>query len=215
MSDQQTQTPAQAPSEPEYKPEDIQAMAEELERLRGHHGKLLEETKTAKQRAKELEEAQAAAEQDALKKSGEFQKLWESEAEKAARLQRELEETQANYREKEKARQQNELIADAQKAVLEIAVDEASLEILAEKAAKFAVYTENGVEYQIGGVTVPKAKVLETLSTKYPRLIKGSGSTGGGAIGGARGGASTTTAADAAKAKGDLTGFITASLNKF
>lgn len=197
-------------------PEEVKAQLEELERLKAHHGKLLDETKTAKQRAKDLEEAQALAEQEALKKSGEFQKLWETEAEKAARLQRELEETQASFREKEKARQQKDIESESIKMVHAIAVDESSLELLAEKAKQFAVYTENGIEYQIGGVAIPKEKVIETLSTKYPRLVKGSGATGGGAPGASRpsGAAEAKNeAAEGAKKKGDLNGYLKAQLN--
>ena len=207
--------PNEQPSQEPELPAEIKAQLEELERLKSHHGKLLEETKTAKQRAKELEEAQAAAEQEALQKSGEFQKLWESEAEKAARLQRELEEKEAAWREKERSRQQQDIASRAIQDMKNIAVDDASLELLAEKAQKFAVYTENGIEYQVGGVTVPKEKVIETLSEKYPRLVKGSGATGGGALGnnGHPVGAGSNAKAQEAKSKGDLTGFLKAHLN--
>lgn len=173
-------------------PPEVKAKLEELERLKAHHGKLLDETKTAKQRAKELEEAREKAEKEALEKSGEFQKLWESESEKAARLQRELEEKESVWREKERERQQREIESRAIQDMKNIAVDDSSLELLSEKAQKFAVYTENGIEYQIGGVTVPKEKVIETLSEKYPRLVKGSGASGGGASGGSKGGSAAT-----------------------
>ena len=53
-------TPEQ-PQELQYTPEQVKAMADELDRLKKHQETLLGETKTAKQRAKELEEAQAAA----------------------------------------------------------------------------------------------------------------------------------------------------------
>lgn len=180
-------------------PEDIRAKLEELDRLKAHHNKLLDETKTAKQRAKELEEAQRQAEEEALKKSGEFQKLYESESEKAARLQRELEEERATFREREKQRQQKDIEAASMKLMLNSAVDDSSLELLAEKAQSYLVYTENGIEYEIGGVKVEAAKVIETLTNKYPRLVKGSAATGGGATGSKSGGAAKTGKVDGDK----------------
>lgn len=219
MSDQETVTEttetASAPetTAPELPPE-IQEKLAELDRLKSHHTKLLDETKTAKQRAQELEAAQKKAEEEALKQSGEFQKLYESESEKAARLQQELEEERASYREKTRMQQQKEIKSESIQMMVNVAVDESSLEILSEKAEKYAVYTETGIEYEIGGVKVDKAKVIETLTKKYPRLVKGSGATGGGATGaGSPGGAGdTNSAAQAAKSKGDLTGFLTAQL---
>jgi len=210
-------TTTEQPQAPQYTPEQVKAMADELERLKKHQETLLGETKTAKQRAKELEEAQAAAEQEALKKSGEFQKLWETEAEKAARLQREMDEKEAAWREKERGTQRKEITAESVKIASSIAVDDSSLELLTEQVQKFAVYTENGIEYQVGGVSVPKEKVIELLSEKYPRLVKGSGATGGGATGGNRGGGAsekTNAAAEEAKKRGDLTGYVTAMLNQ-
>ena len=98
----------------------------------------------------------------------------------------------------------------------EVAVDEPSLEILAEKLEKHAVYTDNGIEYEIGGVKVDRAKVVETLSQKYPRLVKGSGAAGGGATGAGRpsGASDGNQAAQDAKKKGDLNGYLTAQLKQ-
>lgn len=209
------ETEQQAPEAKDTElPKDIQEKLAELERLKGHHGKLLEETKTAKQKAAELEEAQRKSEEEALKKSGEFQKLYESESEKASRLQQELEEERASWREKTRSQQQKEIKSESIKAVHEIAVDEASLELLAEKVDKHAVYTDSGIEYEIGGVKVDRTKIIEMLSEKYPRLVKGSGAAGGGAAGGRNpsGVVDQNQAAQAAKNKGDLTGYLTAQL---
>ena len=214
MSDQpeSPETPVETPE----LPADIQEKLAELDRLKAHHGKLLEETKTAKQKAQELEEAQRVADEERLKKDGEFQKLYESESEKAARLKQELEEERASWREKTRAQQQKEIKSEAIKAVHEVAVDEPSLEILAEKLEKHAVYTDNGIEYEIGGVKVDRAKVVETLSQKYPRLVKGSGAAGGGATGAGRpsGASDGNQAAQDAKKKGDLNGYLTAQLKQ-
>ena len=200
--------------QPQYTAEQVQAMAAELERLKSHQSKLLEETKTAKQKAAELEEAQRIAEEEALKKSGEFQKLYESESEKAARISREFEEFQGTVRDREKQRQLKDISADAIKLMAAHAADEASVELLSEKAQQYAVYTEDGIQYEIGGVRVDRAKLVETLATKYPRLFKGDGAMGGGALGGKGGSASTSgnTKADEAKKKGDVNGFLAAHL---
>ena len=215
MTDETTTT--EHPQPMEYTPEQVKSMADELDRLKKHQETLLGETKTAKQRAKELEEAQAAAEQEALKKSGEFQKLWETEAEKVARIQRELDEERDSRRKERQSVQQKEISAESVKIASSIAVDDSSLELLTEQVQKFAVYTENGIEYQVGGVSVPKDKVIEMLTEKYPRLIKGSGATGGGATGGNRGGGAsekTNAVAEDAKKRGDLAGYVTAMLNQ-
>jgi hypothetical protein len=217
VAEEQTQTPESQQAAPQFTPEQVSAMAEELERLKKHHGTLLDETKTAKQRAKELEDAKAKAEQESLKKSGEFQKLWETEAEKAARIQNELDAERDNWRKERQAVQQKEIGAESVKIASSIAVDDSSLELLTEQVQKFAVYTENGIEYQVGGVSVPKEKVIEMLTEKYPRLVKGSGATGGGATGGNRGGGAsekTNAAAEDAKKRGDLAGYVTAMLNQ-
>lgn len=217
MADEATTTTTETTEKPQFTPEQVTAMMEELDRLKTHQGKLLDETKTAKQRAKELEDAQAQAQQEALKKSGEFQKLWETEAEKAARIQNELDTERDNWRKERQAVQQKEIGAESVKIASSIAVDDSSLELLTEQVQKFAVYTENGIEYQVGGVSVPKEKVIELLTEKYPRLVKGSGATGGGATGGNRGGGAsekTNAAAEDAKKRGDLAGYVTAMLNQ-
>ena len=180
MSDAPKQQEQQAP---EFTPEQFKALTEELERYKAKHSETEKHRKEAELKAKELEGARAAAEQEALKKSGEFQKLWETEAEKAARIQRELEEERDSRRKERQAVQQKEISAESVKIASSIAVDDSSLELLTEQVQKFAVYTENGIEYQVGGVTVPRERIAEMLTEKYPRLVKGSGATGGGAAG--------------------------------
>ena len=214
MSEAQEQQQEQ--QAPEFTPEQFKALAEELERYKAKHSETEKHRKEAERKAKELEEARAAAEQEALKKSGEFQKLWETETEKAARIQRELDEERESRRKERQAVQQKEITAESVKLASTLAVDDSSLELLTEQVQKFAVYTENGIEYQVGGVTVPRERIAEMLKEKYPRLVKGSGATGGGATGGNRGGSAsgnTNAAAEEAKKRGDLAGYVTAMLN--
>lgn len=186
-------------------PKDIQEKLAELDRLKSHHSKLLDETKTAKQRAQELEEAQRLAEEKRQKENGEFQSLYEAERERAERLDREIKER--DRRDAERA-----VEGAAGKIAAELTRDTKRAELLAEKIQKFARYTEDGVVYEMSGVQVDQAKIVEHLKENYPFLTDGSGATGGGATGSGRpGGAGDgNAAADAAKSKGDLTGFLTA-----
>ena len=154
--------------------------AEEVEEMtRGLKAKvdeLLGEKKTVSQRAKELEEAQAAAEQERLKEKEEFKTLWEREQQAKKELQEKYESFSKQIMEKT-------IASESLKLMSSVAVDDSSLELLAEKAQRYAVYTDGDVKYEIGGVQVEADKVIETLSQKYPRLVKGSGATGGGAAG--------------------------------
>jgi len=186
-------------------PKDVQEKLAELDRLKSHHSKLLDETKTAKQRAQELEEAQRLAEEKRQKENGEFQSLYETERERAERLDREI-------KERDRKEAEREVKGAASKLVSELTRDTKRAELLSEKAEQFARHTEDGVVYEMGGVQVDQTKVVEYLKENYPFLADGSGATGGGATGSGRpsGAGDGNAAADAAKSKGDLTGFLTA-----
>jgi uncharacterized NAD(P)/FAD-binding protein YdhS len=190
-------------------PQDIQDKLAELDRLKSHHSKLLDETKTAKQRSQELEDASRQAEEKRQKENGEFQSLYETERERAERFDREI-------KDRDRKDSDRELKGAASKLVSELTRDTKRAELLSEKAEKFARHTENGVVYEMGGVQVEPAKVVEYLKENYPFLTDGSGASGGGASGSGRpsGAGDSNAAADAAKSKGDLTGFLTAQLKR-
>jgi hypothetical protein len=181
-------------------PQDIQDKLAELDRLKSHHSKLLDETKTAKQRSQELEDASRQAEEKRQK---------ENERERAERFDREI-------KDRDRKDSDRELKGAASKLVSELTRDTKRAELLSEKAEKFARHTENGVVYEMGGVQVEPAKVVEYLKENYPFLTDGSGASGGGASGSGRpsGAGDSNAAADAAKSKGDLTGFLTAQLKR-
>lgn len=190
-------------------PKDIQAKLDELERLKSHHSKLLDETKTAKQRAQELEDAQRQAEEKRQKENGEFQSLYETERERAERLDREI-------KERDRKEAERSVESAASKVASELTRDTSRAELLTEKVKQFARHTEDGVVYEMGGVQVDATKVVEHLKERYPFLADGSGATGGGATGSGRpsGVGNSNTAAEAAKSKGDLNGYLTAQLNQ-
>jgi hypothetical protein len=57
---------------------------------------------------------------------------------------------------------------------------------------KYAIIGENGVEYQVGGIAVDGAKIIEMVKKERPYLADGSKADGGGANG-SGGGAQTKT----------------------
>jgi len=151
-------------------------VAAQVSGLKSKVEELLGETKSAKQKAKELEEAQAREADERAKEKGEFKNLYEKE--QAAK--RELAEQYATFQTKVQ-RQEIQIATTALAA--ELTRDSARGALLAAQAEAMAKHTEAGVVFEIGGVVVDKAKVLEYLAEKYPFLIDGTGATGGGASG--------------------------------
>ena len=79
--------------------------------------------------------------------------------------------------------QRQEIDMEASNIAGELTRDTSRAELLAEKAAQYAKYTEEGVQFELGGVPVERDKVIEHLKEKYPFLADGSGASGGGATG--------------------------------
>lgn len=166
-----------------YTEADVQRMVEqETSGLKTKLEELLGESKSAKQKARELEEQQRQAEEQRLAEKQEFKTLYEREQEAKRELQEQFETFQQRI-------QQAEIGSASNAVAAELTRDTKRGELLAEKAAQYARYTEQGVVYEMGGVEVDKAKVLEHLKAEYPFLVDGTGSSGGGAPGGKGGGA--------------------------
>lgn len=144
--------------------------------LRAKVDELLGETKTAKQKARELEEAQEAAALERAKEKGEFKELYEREQKSKNELTEKYELTLKTVRQKEIDAATSQLAASQTR-------DVKRAELLRKELAQYAVHGENGVAFELGGVSVDKDKVLAHISDLYPFLIDGSGSTGGGAAG--------------------------------
>ena len=144
--------------------------------LRAKVDELLGETKTAKQKARELEEAQEAAALERAREKGEFKELYEREQKSKNELTEKYELTLKTVRQKEIDAATSELAASLTR-------DVKRAELLRKELAQYAVHGENGVGFELGGVPVDKDKVLAHISDLYPFLIDGSGSTGGGAAG--------------------------------
>ena len=143
---------------------------------------LLKEKKNVSQKAHELEEAARLAEEARQKEKGEYKEMYEREQKSRQEITEKFSEFQAKI-------QKNEIAMAVNGVAMGLTKDKARAELLAEKAAQFAKYSESGITYEIGGVPVDAAKLTEHLKSKYPFLADGSGAAGGGATGGTNGGA--------------------------
>lgn len=143
---------------------------------------LLGESKTAKQRAKELEESQQQAEEERQRQAGEFKTLYE-------KTQQELEQERATARQFRESIQAKDIEGEAYKLAASLTKDTKRAELLAKEARNFAQYTESGVTFEVGGVPIEAGKLAEKLRSDYPFLVDGSGASGGGASGSSGGGA--------------------------
>lgn len=165
---------------------DVAALQAELAALKGHHEKLLGETKAAKAKAKEEAEAARVAAEEAARKSGDVSALDRSWQEKYAKAE-------AEYGAKLTAAQQQlqTVLVDnvAQKAAMDIAVDAECAELLADKLRGSLGLAEVDGKMQTvvfdadgkrSALTVDELK--KQLIAKYPRLVKGNPAGGAGGI---------------------------------
>ena len=179
--------------QPQEQPVDVDALKAELEALRGHHEKLLSETKAAKAKAKEEAEAARVAAEEAARKSGDVSALDKSWQEKYAKAE-------AEYGAKLTAAQQQlqTVLVDnvAQKAAMDIAVDAECAELLADKLRGSLGLAEVDGKMQTvvfdadgkrSALTVDELK--KQLIAKYPRLVKGNPAGGAGGLSQPAGGA--------------------------
>lgn len=176
---------------------DVAALQAELAALKGHHEKLLGETKAAKAKAKEEAEAARVAAEEAARKSGDVSALDKSWQEKYAKAE-------AEYGAKLTAAQQQlqTVLVDnvAQKAAMDIAVDAECAELLADKLRGSLGLAEVDGKMQTvvfdadgkrSALTVDELK--KQLVAKYPRLVKGNPAGGAGGIPQPAGGAGGST----------------------
>jgi len=181
MADEQQQEQQgeqeQHPGGKTYTEAEVKAMLEqETSGLKSKMEELLGESKSAKQKARELEDQQRLAEEQRLAEKQEFKTLYEREQEAKRALQEEHETFKQQVH-------RSAIDSASTKVAAELTRDSKRSELLAEKAAQFARYTDQGVTFEMGGVEVEKAKVLEHLRTEYPFLVDGNQSNGGGAAG--------------------------------
>lgn len=158
--------------------EEMEAKVNEtLAGLKENQQKLMDEAKSAKQKARELEELQRQAEEEGLKQREEFRTLYEREQKAKAELAE-------KYESFAKRIQQKEVEGAAMSIASELTRDTKRAELLRKEVSQFARYTDDGVKFEMGGVEVDRAKIMAHITESYPFLVDGSGATGGGATGG-------------------------------
>lgn len=168
-----------------YTAEEVQAMLDkETGGLKAKLDELMGETKTAKQKARELEEAQQQNEEARLIERQEFKSLYEREQD----AKRELQEKYDTFAKRVESAEIGKISASI---AGELTRDSKRGELLAEKVAQMTRYSDSGSTFELGGIEVDKAKVLEHLKTEYPFLVDGNQSSGGGATGNLGGGAAS------------------------
>lgn len=178
-----------------YSEDEVRSLLEkETAGLKSKVEELLGEKKTVSQRAKELEEAQEKADQERMTEKQQFRELYEREQKAKQELAEKYEEFQSRIR-------KQEISLHATNVAGELTRDVSRAELLAEKASQFAKYEGDKIVFELGGVPVDREKVVEHLKSKYPFLVDGPDSSGGGATGSIRGGAANKKASEYSEAE--------------
>lgn len=153
-------------------------IAEQVQGLKGKNDELIGESRAAKKKAQDLEDAQTEIEKERLKEKQEFKTLFEREQEAKA----ELLEKHDKFRDQIQKKDIKIAISDLVKEATKDTSRAKALEKIISDSAKYD--DEKGVYYELGGLAVDKTKILEHYSKEYPFLFDGVDSSGGGATGG-------------------------------
>jgi len=186
----------------------------ELERYKAKQAESEKHRKEAERKAKEIERAQAEAERKKAEEEGNHQKLWETEKERADRLEAELAERDKLLQEREQREIEMTCDSETRDIASSLTGDSKRQKALTKLIRDHVQIVDGEKQYQIDGVKVDKARFVKYIKDEYPSLVDGSGMTGGGATGATGSGAANTTKGQEAKAKGDLTGFLQAQFNQ-
>lgn len=182
----------------------------ELERYKANQAESEKHRKEAERKAKEVERAQAEAERKKAEEEGNHQKLWETEKERADRLEAELAERDKLLQEREQREIEMTRDSETRDIASSLTGDSKRQKALTKLVKDHVQIVDGEKQYHIDGVKVDKARFVKYIKDEYPSLVDGSGMTGGGATGVTGSGAANTTKGQEAKAKGDLTGFLQA-----
>ena len=146
--------------------------------LKSKVDELLGETKTAKQKAQELEELQAKAEEDRLKEKQEFKTLFEQ---RNSELIAEREAT-AEYKAKVQGK---DIEIQLSNDIAQFATKDASrAKALKRMAMENAKHDGEKVYYELGGVAVDAETMLNSYKEEFGFMFDGTQSSGGRAEGG-------------------------------
>ncbi len=164
-----------------YTQEEVAALVEkETSGLKAKVEELLGESKSAKQKARELEEAQKIAEEAAAKERGEFRELFEKE-------RKEKTELFDRFSSFQKQTQNKDIEIAATAIASSMTKDTGRAAMLKKELASMAQYSDDGVTFSIDGAKVDSDALKAHIADKFPFLIDGTGATGGGAAGANRG----------------------------
>lgn len=131
--------------------------------------------KTAKERTKELENLKSKLEEEKLLKEKEFEKLWNQEKQSKELTAKELQELKAQIANKERE-------ALAHKIIQPLTKDTTNAELLKMICDQLIQATPDGIKiFSKDGMEMDEGKLVAFLEEKYPNLIDGVDSTGGGA----------------------------------
>lgn len=158
--------------------------------MQGKANELLDETKKAKNKAREEAAAKELAELDKARKSGDYEQMLKSSEEKRAELEDKLKELNTKVGSEKTKRA-------AMKIAAELA-DGSNAELLSEFVSRRIKYTDEGVKVttESGELTVSTLDQLKQefeVSDKYRSLLRGNKASGGGAAGAGSGATSGKT----------------------
>jgi len=158
----------------------IKDLQTQFDAVKGKADQLLDETKKAKAKARDDEAIANQALKDRAKKNGDFEQLLQSSEKERQALSEQL-GTLQNRVSSEKTRSESLRLAS------ELA-DGTNAELLSEFISKRLKYTEDGLKVldDNGNLTVSSLQDLKhefESSGKFQSLIRGSKSSGGGAVG--------------------------------
>ena len=176
--------------------------------LKAKVDELLGEKKTVSARAAELEEAARVAKENELKNNQEFKTLYEQVEQENAGLKEGIEASRLQTSDKNKGEAS---LLEASKYS-----DKAGkAKVLAGMLKSHMKDSDGVISFEMGGIEVPKEKVIEKLRSEADFLfdIQSSGSGAPGSDG-SRATDVQNKAATEAKSKGDVAGFLKASLNQ-
>ncbi len=195
-------------------PEEIEAIKADRDRYKAKHEEAEKHRKAAESKAKEVERERQENERRKAEEEGNHQKLWETEKERADRLEADLSERDKAL--EEWSHKEIEMTRDNEttSVVSELTTDAKRQKALKKLVRDHVQVVDGEKQYQVDGVSIDKDRFVKYIKEEYPSLVDGSGMSGGGALGNNGSGAAndTNAKAQAAKGKGDLTGYLQAAL---
>lgn len=157
---------------------------EDFKKVLSKKDQILKEKKQLQAKLEEIESEKAERDRLLMEEQGKHKELLADTTERYNKLKEQHNETLAEIR-REKLQSANYAIAS------QLTKDTRKAKLLEKEVNSYAVYEAGQVRYEIDGLEVDKAKLLEHLSGEFDFLVDGSGASGAGATGSSRGGAVT------------------------